>query len=312
MEFLKALEALRTPFLDAFFSVFTYLGDELILTAVVLIMLWCFDKKMGYRLLLINLAGNGINLFLKSVFVVPRPWVRDPSLSVVEGAKAGAGGYSFPSGHTQSASVLFGSLALFLKRRWLTIVCIACILLTAFSRMYLGVHTPADVCVSLLTGVGTVMLYGWLFDLSDKNPKLNSVLKLAGAAFLLLLLAFLSFVPAPATAIEEYTREGIANAYKLAGTMAGLLIAWHVDERYLKYENSAVWWAQVLKCALGLGLVMLIRSVCKAPLASLFNGHAVADAVRYLLMVVFAGIVWPLSFKFWSRLSGKRELSKNI
>lgn len=308
MEFLKALEAIRLPFLDTFFSLFTYLGDELMLTAVVLVMLWCFDKKTGYRLLFIGLLGNGINQFLKAVFVVPRPWLRDPSLKIVQAAKEGAGGYSFPSGHTQSASVLFGSLALFLKRRWVTVLCVLCILITAFSRMYLGVHTPADVGVSLVTGAGTVYLFGRLFDLSDKNPKLLTVLKITGIAFLLILLGYLTLIPAPANAVSEYTAEGILNGFKLIGSMLGLLLVWYIDDRYLKYTNKAVWWAQIIKCALGLSVIIFIKSVLKEPLLALCGGNAVADAIRYFVLVVFGGLVWPLTFRLWSKIGKKREV----
>jgi undecaprenyl-diphosphatase len=308
MEFLKVLETARLPFLDSFFSAVTYLGDELMLTVVVLIMLWCFDKKAGYRLLFIGLIGDGINQLLKAIFVVPRPWVRDPSFKIVEAARAGAGGYSFPSGHVQSSSALFGSLAWFLKRRWATIVCILCVLITAFSRMYLGVHTPADVGVSLVTGAGTVILFGSLFDMADKKPKLLPYIRAAGAVFILILVCFVTFVPAPKNAVEEFTLEGIANAYKLAGSMLGLLLVWHIDDRYMKFENKAVWWAQLLKCVLGLGAVIAIKTVLKEPLLSLFGGHSVADAVRYFLLVVFGGLVWPLTFRLWSRLGQKREI----
>jgi lysylphosphatidylglycerol synthetase-like protein (DUF2156 family) len=159
-----------------------------------------------------------------------------------------------------------------------------------------------------VTGAGTVILFGSLFDISDKKPKLLPYIRAAGAAFIMILILFVTFIPAPKNAVEEFTLEGIANAYKLAGSMLGLLLVWHIDDRYMKFENKAVWWAQLLKCVLGLGAVIAIKTVLKEPLLSLFDGHSVADAVRYFLLVVFGGLVWPLTFRLWSRLGQKREI----
>ena len=39
----------------------------------------------------------------------------------------------------------------------------------------------------------------------------------------------------------------------------------------------------------------------------LFAGHAASNAVRYFLVVLFAGLVWPLSFPFFAGLGKKKE-----
>ncbi|MEG0833270.1 MAG: phosphatase PAP2 family protein, partial [Oscillospiraceae bacterium] len=101
MEILRALEGIRTAFFDKIMAVVTYLGDEAVFLVIVLFVLWCVDKKWGIRLLFLGLSGNVINQLLKAVFCVPRPWIIDPQFTIVESARAGAGGYSFPSGHTQ-------------------------------------------------------------------------------------------------------------------------------------------------------------------------------------------------------------------
>ena len=103
MEFLKLLEGIRTPFLDSFFSVITTLGEETIFIVVGLLFYWCIDKKQGYYLFFVGFFGTILNQFLKLLFRIPRPWVKDPDFTIVESARAGATGYSFPSGHTQSS-----------------------------------------------------------------------------------------------------------------------------------------------------------------------------------------------------------------
>ena len=74
----------------------------------------------------------------------------------------------------------------------------------------------------------------------------------------------------------------------------------------LRFETRAVWWAQLIKLVVGFGLLMAIRSGLKAPLIALLGGNAaVAGGVRYLLVVLFAGCVWPLTFWWFGRL-GRR------
>ena len=51
--------------------------------------------------------------------------------------------------------------------------------------------------------------------------------------------------------------------------------------------------------------LILIKSVLKQPLLALCGGHFIADGIRYLLIGVFAGIVWPLTFKFFAKISQK-------
>ncbi len=41
--------------------------------------------------------------------------------------------------------------------------------------------------------------------------------------------------------------------------------------------------------------------ILKAPLVELCGGHAAADAVRYLIVVLAAGCVWPMTFGFFER-----------
>ncbi len=104
MDILYALEELRTPLGDGLFSILTYLGDQTVCIAAVLLLLWCFDKQKGYCLFLIATTGTAVNQLLKAIFLIPRPWVKDPAFTIVESAREAATGYSFPSGHTQNVT----------------------------------------------------------------------------------------------------------------------------------------------------------------------------------------------------------------
>ena len=55
MEFLRLLESIRSPFLDRVAAVITMLGEETVFMLVGMALLWCFDKKWGFRLSLIHI-----------------------------------------------------------------------------------------------------------------------------------------------------------------------------------------------------------------------------------------------------------------
>ena len=306
MALLYWLQSIRNPVMDAIFSVITRLGEETALMVVGMIILWCVNKKWGYRFFLIGLVGNTMNQLLKAIFLIPRPWVLDPEFPIVESARAAATGYSFPSGHTQTAAGVFGTLAVWLKKRWLTILCIVMTLLVGFSRMYLGVHTPLDVGVSLGTGLIIVLGLNWLLDRCEGNAKAMLGLLLGALAFALVLVLYVNFAPLREANNPEFDAHGRKSAWVCFGTMAGLILGWWFDEHHLHYETKAVWWAQILKAAIGAGLVMGVRIGLKPVLGAIFGDAQFTNGIRYFLMAVMASVVWPMSFGFFSRLGGAK------
>lgn len=306
MEFLKFLEGLRNPIMDSFFSIITHLGEETVFILVGLIFFWCIDKKKGYYILSVGFAGTVINQFLKLLFRIPRPWVRDESFTIVESARAEATGYSFPSGHTQSALGVFGSIARIDRRVWVRIACVAVCVLVPLSRMWLGVHTPADVGVSTIVALALVFT---LYPIVNKAMETKTGMRILFASMLVLSAAFLAFVllfKFPADADTENITHGISNAYKIAGCVLGLWLAYELDERFIHFETTAVWWVQIIKLAAGLIPLLAIKSGLKAPLLALCGGNDIANGLRYFLITSFAGCVWPLTFKFFKSLSTKK------
>ena len=160
MGVLYALESIRTPALDKIMSVITLLGGEMFFMVIAVTVFWCVSKREGYYLMIVGFFGTVINQFLKILCCVPRPWIKDPDFTIVESARAEATGYSFPSGHTQNAVATYGGIARYTRRGWLRVVLVVLTVLIAFSRMYLGVHTPLDVGVSFL--IAAVLVVGAL------------------------------------------------------------------------------------------------------------------------------------------------------
>lgn len=307
MELLRALQAIRLPGLDVFFSAVTLLGEETFFTVVGLIFYWCIHKTGGQRVIVAGLVGTVLNQLLKAIFIVPRPWVIDPTFTIVEAARAAATGYSFPSGHTQTAATVFGMLALWQKKRWAKALCIAAVLLVGFSRMYLGVHTPWDVGVSLLTGALTVAGVNALMKRCENTARGRLIVGLGAWAFALALLTFVLLVPERAGSIAEFDAHGVKNAWKLVGTIGGFALAWQIDARRTHFEIRAVWWAQIVKCAAGIALVLAVRTVLKPVLSGLLGDQPFADAIRYFCVALTAGGLWPMTFGWFIRLGSKER-----
>ena len=301
MDILYALEKIRTPFWNGVMSAVTQLGGEVIFIVAAVVVFWCVSKWEGYYLMTIAFCGTVLNQFLKLICRVPRPWVRDPNFTIVESARAEATGYSFPSGHTQNAVGLFGGMARWGGRRWVRLGLTALALIIAFSRMYLGGHTPADVGVSLVLAAALVLgLYPLMRRAQEKPRYMGYVL----AAMLVVSGAFVVFVETcgfPADMDAENLASGIGNAWKMLGAVAGMTLAWLLDRRYIHFETQAVWWVQAIKVAVGMALLLAIKSGLKAPLLALLGHEGLAGGVRYFLLVLVAGAVWPLVFRPMSK-----------
>ena len=303
MEFLYWLESIRMPWLNELMLLVTHLGEETAFLVVALIVFWCVDKYHGYYLLGVGLFGNLANQFLKILCRIPRPWVRDPDFHALEEAIPEAGGYSFPSGHSQTAVGYLGCVAATQKHKLIRAVCIAFMILVPFSRMYVGVHTPADVLVG--SAMALIMVFAFkplMLGNGKKNiPVVFAVLLALSIANLL----FVELYPFPADVDDHNYNSALKNAYTFAGCFLGILIVYFVDEKKLNFHTEAVWWAQILKALGGLAVVLAVKSGMK-PVLELIMPEMPARAVRYCMIVVVAGIVWPLTFKWFAKL-GRKE-----
>ena len=304
MEFLYLLEELRTPLLDAVVSALTHLGGETVFLIAALAVFWCVDKRQGYYLMSVGFMGTLVNQFLKITCRIPRPWMRDPDFTIVESARAEATGYSFPSGHSTSSVGTFGVLATESKQLWLRLIAMALCFLIPLTRLYLGVHTPADVLVgSAIPLFFIVVLRSAIYHGDGKHiPKLLTVMVLLSAAFVF----YMEYHPFPNNVDPDNLASALKNSYTLLGSLLGMILVYHVDEKR-NFSTEAVWYAQILKTVLGLGLALAVKEGLRMPLDSLFSGHMIARALRYMLLVLFAGIVWPMTFPLFQKLGRKDE-----
>lgn len=126
-----------------------------VLTAALAALLW--RRRQRYWLVALALSVPGgmlLNVLLKHVFQRARPVFEEPLVSLPT--------YSFPSGHTVSATLLYGVLASYLVmtaarpavRALAAAGAVLMVLLVGGSRMYLGAHYPTDILGAMLEGVG--------------------------------------------------------------------------------------------------------------------------------------------------------------
>lgn len=303
MEVLYFLESIRVPVVNELMLMITKLGEETAFLVAAMVVFWCVDKRKGYYVMSVGFVGTMLNQFLKLACRVPRPWVLDENFTILEQAREAATGYSFPSGHSQSAVGTFGAIAHTTQVKWVKWLCIAVAVLVPFSRMYIGVHTPADV----LTGAAISLVLVLLMRKPAVDPK-GSGMKYLIVGMLLMaigLLAYTELFPFPADVDAHNLQSGLKNAYTMIGCMAGIAVVYPAERRFVNFSPKAVWWVQVLKVMLGLALVLLVKEGTRAPLEWIFGGHLAARSVRYFLIVITAGLLWPMCFSRFSRIGVK-------
>ena len=304
MEFLYVLQNIRVPVLNELMLVLTRFGEETAFLVTALIVFWCVDKKKGYFIMSVGFITTMANQVLKLVFQIPRPWVLDENFTILEQAREAATGYSFPSGHSQSAVGTFGGLACVTKNRWVRGICIAVAVLVPFSRMYIGVHTPADVLVG--AAVSLVLIFALRFVAQTDNVKAMKAVIVVMLVMAFGFFGYANFWRFPEDIDTHNLESAVKNAYTMMGCLTGVAVVYVAERRYVNFETKAVWWAQIFKAVLGLAVVLAVKEGLRAPLEAIVGDVMAARAVRYFLIVVTAGLLWPMTFRWFGKIGEKK------
>ncbi len=144
-----------SPKLTAIMTSITFLGGiqgiAIFTVCVVAILLILKKFPLALFVSITILTGAGFNWLLKWIFKRERPDIE----ALIE-----QGGYSFPSGHSMSSFIFYGSLAFILFRaldhkryKWASVAGVGLlVLLIGISRVYLGVHYPSDIVGGFTAG----------------------------------------------------------------------------------------------------------------------------------------------------------------
>lgn len=286
LEFLYILEGIRNTFLNYFFLLCTCFAEETVIILLFTFIYWCLDKKMGSKILFSYFTSGLIVQGLKLTFRIERPWVLDPNFTPVEQAVGSATGYSFPSGHTQCATSLYGSIATHLRRKSSYIISFVVIALVMFSRMYLGCHTPKDVLTSFIATSLVVVIVEFVSS--------NFSMTKGFDIFLVIVLEF------TAIALTVYkwnlvktgaTTSVLAmDGFKSTGAVMGFAIGWYIEKHCIDFTTKTYSKKfQVLKMILGLGVALILKVGLKA----LFGDNIPGNIARYFIIAIWIVAVFP-------------------
>ena len=236
---------------------------------------------------------------MKVIFKVPRPWIQSKTIQPVEEAVKGATGYSFPSGHTQSATALYGTVAYNSANKIVQAVMLVIILCVAFSRMYLGVHTPMDVAVSLLITMIITIVCNYIMD-KGLIYKLSQEM-FAGILLVIPLAMLLYAVVIVRTGDANYKE--LLDYLKAAGAAVGFIAGWYMESKYLDFDETAGSTAQKVARYI-IGIVLLLGF--KEGLKIIMGDSLTAGFIRYAITIFFGIYLYRLFLQScWQKNSAK-------
>lgn len=292
MDFLRFLAQHRTPAGEAVFQFFTYFGQELLIILILCLIYWCLHKKLAYQIGLTFFASGLLMQILKIAFRIPRPWILDPEFEAIASAVTAATGYSFPSGHTQAATALFGTLAIFLKKTWQKVLCILLFLTVGFSRMYLGVHTPKDVLVSMTLTLFIVFAISRLVSYMDTHYVSSALIGIV-LALCSVFTAVFAFIFLNQGLIEE---KYAADCLKAAGAGIGFALSWHLEHTFLNFKTNVSTKKQIFKFVIGI----LVTAVLEFGFKYIIGNGLLLGGLRYFIIVLWAIFLFPMLDKKFS------------
>ncbi len=303
IQYLMMLQELRSATGGIFDEVFNSLSKFAVdlLPFLPFVIFWGVDKKWGYYFLTSNWASELINGVIKLTVCAYRPWIRSELIEPAGDSKTAATGYSFPSGHTKTATINYGGIVVWQKdkRRWLAILCVILIILTGFSRNFLGVHTPQDVAVGMLESVIILWVVKVVSDKVEGNEKLLDILTCIGIVAVIAALIYIQVKPYP----MDYNAAGellvdpskmMNDCFKACGAFLGFLLGSYIDRHYIHYEIPEGSKNLPLLVAVGVGITLAWKEYFgPATFGLVFGGHWGNFLCRFI-MLFFAMTIWPI------------------
>lgn len=158
LKIISCIQSLKNEYLTVFHKMITIIADTYQSAIITILIVAFLYIKKHYRealFLAITMSACGIAMpLLKNIFSRERPdFYRLIEIS----------GYSFPSGHTTSATTMYLTLAIVvlsimnkLNKYFIFSIAVIGIVIIGSSRIYLGVHYPTDVMAGICLGISIV------------------------------------------------------------------------------------------------------------------------------------------------------------
>lgn len=297
------------PAFAAVMHALSFLGTEDLLLLLVPFIFWCVDSGFGARLLFLVVISDFVNGLLKWIFHLPRPYWIDARVKPLESEIS----YGLPSGHTQSATVGWGYLAVRVNRWWMWLISALVIVGVATARVALGMHFVGDVIGGLLVGLIVLTTFVLIEPRVTRwiTPKpigfQIATAFLASLAMIVIVLIARSVsggIIDPIGWAQLSAQAGVPNAPRsldtpitdaaiIFGAGAGLALL----KRSGGFNARGPWGKRLLRLALGLIVLVILRFGLGAifPREPELTG-ALFRYVRYVILVLWATWLAPWTF----------------
>ena len=312
---LLALQDFRNgagAFLAGFFSKMTWLGELNTALIIMALLYWCVSKDFGAYLLM-GWSGNRlVNGMLKVTVCAYRPWIRDARVVPYGDSITTATGYSFPSGHTMNAATVYGGGAVRKDLpRVLRIVLGLLVLLVAFSRNYLGVHTPQDVLVGAAAGILVMWLTVKLMEWVKIHPEKDLLVVCIGVGLAIAVAIYAAVKPYPVDkdAAGKVLVEGAKMAndtFKGVGWCAAFLTGWILERRFVQFSTDISMVKRFTRLAVGL-LSYYAVSLIFVPAVKDWISGAPGTFVSCYLQMLYVAFIFPWILKRFEKTDSEQS-----
>jgi membrane-associated phospholipid phosphatase len=261
VELIRFVQQIGNPVITGLMKAISLLGTQWFFVVALPFIYWCVDKKRGLRLGVLVFLSAFTNLWLKDLWMQPRPYNLDPSVGMVHEPS-----YGLPSGHSQGSAVFWGSAAPIFAKPLGLILAVTAPLLIGFSRIYLGVHFPTDV------------LAGWGL----------------GAAFVAADMLFSDRIAAFMAGLRDKQKLAIAAAMALgmnaismkdtmiSGAFFGLAAGMIYTPRIAHFSVQGSYGEKMLRYMAGMAGVAVLYVVPKLLFSSFEDGGSNESLVRFI------------------------------
>ena len=295
--FRESINDALTPFMESIslFSV-TYL------IMIPVLVYWVVDKRKGWYTLLSYYLCCGVNAAVKLTACVYRPWIKDPRVLPAGDAITTATGYSFPSGHTVTAGPIYGGLAVsaWAWKKWVSVVLVFILLLTGFSRNYLGVHTPQDVVVGMLESALWLFVAAKLLTWLDMHPEKEDIFLIVSFIVGWIGIVYITFKPYPMDYVDGKLlvdpQKMMNDGYGDICLLIAFPVARFIEKKLIRFESTGFKRTSLLVGIVGLVPLFLMIKLMKATLDGLLGTHW-GHFTYSFIVVLYCVALWPLVIK---------------
>ena len=293
------LQAILPSSLMTVISQFSLFGETMLMIAVLGLFYWCLDKetgkKIGLNIILVSIWGP----MLKNIILRRRPYFDNDSIQIYRPVEPDrdlysvyAQGYSFPSGHSSGSAVLYGSMARYLHKRWLTVLAFLLPFLVGFSRVAVGAHYVTDVLGGWALGAAVIFLVPWIRSRFTNRTVFFAVVLLV--------------------TVPGFFFCDTSDYFTSMGMLFGYMLAIPFEERFVRFEGTRSLPRIILRVLGGGILYIVLNYALKAPFRSEFleselYAASLVRCGRYTIIIFLLLAIYPILFRYTARLKAGKK-----